>query len=238
VFDSINQRITKFFWNLAVRKKYGFASAHLNVHYYDWHWATWKKDEMRDLVSLCGRGENNNDAGVIYFSKLLAEIEATDRNTTIRPKKTINVNQILPMPILVRRKNNKLTTVGMIQMAKNDVGGYTQKTWTDMQVGNNNTGETEGDQQLGNKLLSRAFLTHGSKTVITSASPIIERGIMPFPDSAFGASPPYIIKEGGIASGPNPPTDVLFTRVTFPQITINAAEIATGLITVGHQNGS
>lgn len=225
-FKHLDEKFTKLLWGLAVRKKYGFTSDHLNTHYYSWEWHKWKLPDMQDFLNLCGLEPKQNHKGVEYFDKLLAEIDSTDRKTTIQP-------------LTVRKRYNKLTDDWLLQMCKNNIGSpYTQKPITDMMVGDNNTAEQTTDHQLGNKTLTRNIATYGSKAAISTASPVIERYVCPFPDSAFGASPPYTIKEGGIATGPSPPTDILGTRVTFGTITINAAEIVTGLVTVGHQNGS
>ena len=51
-------------------------------------------------------------------------------------------------------------------------------------------------------------------------------------------TPPFNLTECGIATGTNPPTDILISRVTFASITVDTTDLVTALVTVGHENGA
>lgn len=219
----VKKRILDAIWKWQVKQKLGIEAAHLNLNYYKWHWAAWKPDDMKEWVNLCGRGQKNNHHGVVYLIKILSELKNTDRNTTIKP--------IWMNPEIL----NKLTYGGMNDIAKNRLGlGSNQNSH--LVLGDNGTGVLETDTQLYNQTLAKDFASFGSRNLETSSR--TEQYAMPIISTYWGASPPYPVREFGLATGSNPPTAVLVSRSTTPLINVNAGVVYSCLITVAHENGA
>lgn len=178
---------------------------------------------MKDWINMCGNGEKNNHHGVIHLTKILSELKNTDRNTTIKPV-------WMQKPLL-----NKLTFNGMNDIAKNRLGLASNQN-SHLVLGDNGTAAQETDQALYNQTLARDFATYGSKNLETSSR--TEQYAMPIISTYWGASPPYPVREFGLATGANPPTAVLVSRSTTPLININAGTVYSCLITVSHENGA
>jgi len=199
-------------WSKLCEKRYGVPNpVHLSLQYDKCDMILWNQDELpSDVV---------DNATIDNVQPLIDEyLSAENKHTVIAP-------------VQWEQGFNILVDDGLNEMAKRDTA---ESTTTNLfyLFGSNGTAEVAGDSALNTQVLAKSFASAGSRGVITASK--TGKYLMPVSSSDYTGA----VREAGLATGNNPPTDVLITRYTFPLVTIAAPQLLTAITTIVYKNGT
>jgi len=247
MLENIDDRLTnlkkhtkKYIWKKAVQSVFGFDPVHLNLSHNLWTFVTWNKDEVGYISDIQKRVNDNpklaigDKSGLLAkLDKLMEEMKATDRKTTVHPQQIQLINGIFPPRRLVyQRKTNILTETGMAEMGKRSTG-ESSTTNSHHAIGTGTTAEAVTDHVTYSGALQteKARLAVGTGVVVNQT----ERYGTAF-DADDVTGEPLQITEGGLLTGAA--AAMLVLRVTADAQELDTGNIVTLQTNVTHQNGT
>jgi len=217
---TLKDKYVDWLFKQACRAKFGLDPVHLSLTYNLWSFATWKADDVPYLENKKGLLDN--------LDKIWAEINSTERNTTVKPQSVSLING-LPIPKILNfqdRVANILPNAGMTEMGKSRTG-ETSTTNTHHAIGTGVTAAALGDTTLETEVGRK---TIGDRVVVNQT----ERYGTAFISS--DVTPPKTITEAGVltlSSG-----GVLILHVIGSGQLLDTGLIVTVQTNITHANGT
>lgn len=244
--SNLKKHTKKYIWKKAVQSVFGFDPVHLNLSHNLWTFVTWNKDEVGYLSDIQKRVNDSpklaigDKSGLLAkIDKLMEEMKATDRKTTVHPQQIQLINGIFPPRRLIYKKPkpwkgpNILTETGMGEMGKRSTG-ESSTTNGFHAIGTGTTAETVTDHVTysGDLETEQASLAVGTAVVVNQT----ERYGTAF-DADDVTGEPLQITEGGLKTAIDA-SGILVLRVTADAQELDTGNIITLQTNVTHQNGT
>lgn len=208
------------------KDKHGFSIDHTRFAWNTWNLSLWNVKDVPEF-------EKNPDKLLYNLDRIWKERATTERKTTVEPiQSQIILGSRFPKLITFQKRNNILTTSGLVELAKRGTNEASTTTGTtDCAVGTGTTAETLADIAMETEIDRKVFDTDGDRAV----SGTTERYGMAFSYSDLGSVDRNITEAGLLTKSSG---GELIARVVGTAINVTTGRIMTAQIDITHANGT